>query len=82
MLDEYTARNNQALISLIEDHNVILKKFPDEVLYELERISKEVLEEFVEEDKFATEVYQSILDFKKGVTNYHKISEEAIYDLR
>ena len=70
MLDEYTARNNQALISLIEDHNVILKKFPDEVLYELERISKEVLEEFVKEDKFATEVYQSILDFKKGVTNY------------
>ena len=67
---------------MIEDHNVILKKFPDEVLYELERISKEVLEEFVEEDKFATEVYQSILDFKKGVTNYHKISEEAIYDLR
>ena len=36
MLDEYTARNNQALISLIEDHNVILKKFPDEVLEELE----------------------------------------------
>ena len=82
MLDEYTARNNQALISLIEDHNVILKKFPDEVLYELERISKEVLEEFVEEDKFATQVYQSILDFKKGVANYHKISEEAIFDLR
>ena len=26
MMDEYTARNNQALISLIEDHNVILKK--------------------------------------------------------
>ena len=43
MMDEYTARNNQALISLIEDHNVILKKFPDEVLFELEKISKEVL---------------------------------------
>ena len=82
MLDEYTARNNQALISLIEDHNVILKKFPDEVLEELEKISKEVLQEFVANDDFAKEIYQSILEFKKGVSNYHKISEQAIYDLR
>ena len=82
MMDEYTARNNQALISLIEDHNVILKKFPDEVLFELEKISKEVLEEFVSEDEFAKEIYKSILDFKAGVSNYHKISEQAIYELR
>ena len=82
MMDEYTARNNQALISLIEDHNVILKKFPDEVLFELEKISKEVLEEFVSEDELAKEIYKSILDFKGGVSNYHKISEQAIYELR
>ena len=53
-----------------------------EVLEELEKISKEVLQEFVANDDFAKEIYQSILEFKKGVSNYHKISEQAIYDLR
>ena len=59
-----------------------LLNIPDEVLEELEKISKEVLQEFVANDDFAKEIYQSILEFKKGVSNYHKISEQAIYDLR
>ncbi|MDG1474814.1 MAG: TRAP transporter substrate-binding protein, partial [Porticoccaceae bacterium] len=32
MLDEYTARNNEALISLVETHGVQLRKLPDEVI--------------------------------------------------
>ena len=32
MLDEYTARNNQALETLVNDHDVQLRKLPDDVL--------------------------------------------------
>ena len=45
VLDEYTARNNEALVSLIEEHGVQLKKLPDDVVRELRRISEEIIEE-------------------------------------
>ena len=82
MLDEYTSRNNQALISLVNDHNVELRKLPNDVLAEFKRITEEILVEMTQEDESSKKIYESLFNFQKNVSQYHEISEEAIYKLR
>ena len=82
MLDEYTARNNNALIELVEKHGVSLRKLPDDVLRELKKVSDEVMKEFVAKDDMARKVYDSYSNFKEDVVNYHNISEKAYIDAR
>ena len=82
MLDEYTANNNRALTELIEVHGVELRKIPDDVLIELRRISKEVMEEFIEDDEMAAKIYNSYRAFKQDVIQYHEISEKAFIEMR
>jgi TRAP-type mannitol/chloroaromatic compound transport system substrate-binding protein len=82
MLDEYTARNNAALVSLVDEHGVQLRRLPDDVLIELHRISDEVLAELVAKDPQAKRVYESQKAFQKQATDYHEISEEAYYRAR
>lgn len=82
MLDEYTARNNQALVELVEVHKVDVRKLPDEVLAELRTLSKQVQEEMASENEFAKRVSDSVEAFKKQATAYHGISEEAYYQAR
>ncbi|MFK7975259.1 MAG: TRAP transporter substrate-binding protein [Halioglobus sp.] len=82
MLDEYTARNNAALQSLINDHNVQLRRLPDDVLHALWKSSQKVMGELVESDPMAAKVYESYSEFYKGVRNYHHISEQAYINVR
>ena len=82
MLDEYTANNNRALTELVEVHGVELRKLPDDVLIELRRISKEVMEEFIEDDEMAAKIYNSYRAFKQDVIQYHEISEKAFIEMR
>lgn len=82
MLDEYTARNNQALISLINDHGIELRKLPDDVLAEFKKITDELLLEMIEKDDASRKIYKSLSEFQKNVYDYHEISEKALYELR
>jgi TRAP-type mannitol/chloroaromatic compound transport system substrate-binding protein len=82
MLDEYTARNNQALNELINKHDVKLRKLPDDVLRKLREISDEVIQDFIADDEMAQKVHASYSDFKDQVINYHRISEKAYIDTR
>ena len=82
VLDEYTSRNNQALIDLVDQHGVELRKLPNEVLAELERLSAEVLDELAAENELTQRISASIKTFKENAMAYHAISEEAYYDAR
>ncbi len=82
LLDEYTARNNAALVQLVDEHGVQLRRLPDDVLVELHRISDEVLTELTDKDPLAKRVYESVKAFQTQVTDYHEISEEAYYQAR
>jgi|TARA_B110000483_G_scaffold243370_1_gene332793 TRAP-type mannitol/chloroaromatic compound transport system substrate-binding protein len=82
MLDEYTARNNQALMSLVNDHGVELRRLPDDVLAEFKKITNELLKEMIEEDESSKKIYESLSEFQKNVFQYHEISERANYNLR
>ena len=77
MLDEYTTRNVAALETLVNDEGVVLKAFPPKVLLELEKISKQVIEEQANQDPLMRKVYAAYHAYEQGVRQYHKISEDA-----
>ena len=82
MLAEFTARNQRALMTLVNEHGVELRKFPDEVLKRLKDLSQEVLREIVDRDPVARRVYESQRAFQDQVERWHDVSEYAYYQAR
>ena len=82
MLAEYTARNPVALKNLIEEHGVIFKPFPDDVLAALKAYSHEVVAELGAKDALAKRIYDSYTSFAAQVRAYHDVSELAYYKVR
>ena len=82
MLDEFTARNNAALQTLINDHGVELRKFPDDVLRKLQLSATEVYAELAADDPMSAKVYPSFNAFLDQVAQYHRISEQAYINSR
>lgn len=82
MLAEFTARNGAALDTLINEHGVELRAFPQPVLEHLQKLSLEVLEDMAARDPVAKKVYASYRKFRKHVTDWHAVSEQAYYNAR
>ena len=82
MLDEFTARNASSLRTLVEVHNVQLRKLPDDVLNEFRRISKIVVKEIAQDDELSQRIYQSYIDFKKETMAYYAITDRAFTEHR
>ncbi|WNO09085.1 TRAP transporter substrate-binding protein [Teredinibacter sp. KSP-S5-2] len=82
MLDEYTARNNSALVELVEKHGVDVRPFPDDVLTAFKQASVEVYEELADKDPHFAKVYRSYMGFLKGANEYLEISEKAYLNKR
>ena len=82
MLDEYTARNNAALLELDNNPNVSIRRFPDDVLTALHQATNVYLEEMTEQDEMTKKVYKSWKAFAEGAKNYHQISEQAYINAR
>jgi TRAP-type mannitol/chloroaromatic compound transport system substrate-binding protein len=82
MLSEYTARNNQALETLINKHNVKVLPLPDAVLKKLQVISEQVVEELAAKDPVSKKIYTSFMQFRKQVMQWDKISEQAFFRAR
>ncbi len=77
MLSEFTARNNQALQQLVNQHNVQVKALPDDVLIKLRTLSEEVVSEMVEREPMARKIYESFDQFRRQVIEWEKVSEQA-----
>ncbi|WP_205859117.1 TRAP transporter substrate-binding protein [Pleionea sediminis] len=82
ILANFTEKNNQALEVLINEHNVQLKKLPQDVLDKFEALSEEVVKELAQTDEFAQRVYDSYVKYKKQVYKWHQVSEQSFYSLR
>jgi TRAP-type mannitol/chloroaromatic compound transport system substrate-binding protein len=82
MLAEYTTRNNQALQTLVNEHKVDLRRFPDEVLQKLKTLSDEVVGEVAEKDPMSKKVYDSFIQFRDQAKAWHAISEQAYLNAR
>lgn len=82
VLDEYTARNNDALETLVNEHDVELRRIPDEVLDRAREHAADVTAELAESNEMAARIYESYTDFQSKVEDYHAISEQAYYNAR
>ncbi len=82
MLDEFTGRNNRALEELVNKHRVDLRPIPEEVLKELERIAHQIYDEESAKNPDFKRVYDAYMEFYNGIKNYHRVSEQAYYELR
>jgi TRAP-type mannitol/chloroaromatic compound transport system substrate-binding protein len=82
MLSEFTARNNAALVTLVQEHGVQLRRLPDDVLVKLKAISKEVVAEAALENELAERIHNSYTTFQQDVARYHSYSEQAYLNAR
>lgn len=82
MLSEFTARNSQALKTLVDEHGVQLRRFSDELLAQIGKVSAEVVAEIAGQDPFSSRVYSSFDAFRKNSIAYTHVSEEAYTQAR
>jgi TRAP-type mannitol/chloroaromatic compound transport system substrate-binding protein len=82
VLNEFVAKNNGALNTLVSEHGVILKKFPDDVLNALGGLAGQVVGDLAAADPLSGEVMSSIVAFRKQAIAYAKVSEQAFYNAR
>ncbi|RXJ73887.1 ABC transporter substrate-binding protein [Veronia nyctiphanis] len=82
MLAEFTARNNAALKTLVNEHNVQLKPYPKEVLSELQALADTVVAEEANADEISKKVYESYKAFRTEAIDWHAISEQAMLNAR
>ena len=82
MLAEFTARNNTALQTLVNEHHVDVREFPKPVLDKLRVLSAEVVAELAGQDELSASVYESYRQFQQQVVAWHDISERTYLNVR
>ena len=82
MLDEFTARNNESLTTLLEEHSTKLRSLPDDVMDVLHSNAVIALEQLKKDDPMAQKISVSYEAFLDGVRTYHEISERAYLNAR
>ncbi len=74
---QFEALNLKALQEMEEKYDVQVLPFPDDVLAELRRLTRETLEEEAADDPDFARVYQAYRDFRAGNDAWNAISEDA-----
>ena len=82
VLAEFTARNAEALTTLVAEHGVQLRAFPAEVLARLEIESQAVIAEMAGDDPLHERILASHAAFSERVRRYHRITEQAYLEAR
>jgi len=82
VLAEFTARNSEALETLVRDHGVEVRPFPPEVLAALRSESAAVISELAGEDPLHSRILESQAAFSQRVRAYHEVTERAFLNAR
>ena len=82
MYADFEARNGIALATLINEHGVELRAFPDEVLAEFKRVTFEVLEELAADDVMAGRIWASQKAFLDTVRLWTEIGSQYFVNHR
>ena len=77
MISEFSAKNNAALDTLVNKHQVSVKALPDDVLKKLHWLSNEVVQDIVDRDAFSQKVYASYSSFQQQAIKWSDVSEYA-----
>ncbi len=82
MLSEYTARNEQALQTLVNKHQVQIRHFPEDVLRKFKRLTEEVIADVTAKDPLAAKVWASQKAFLQQVSQWTRLSEQSYLKAR
>jgi len=82
MLADYTARNFGALKTLVDEHGVGVRRFPDDVLARFRELSAGVVAEVAAANPLAGRVHESWRSFLDAVGDWNTLSEKAYFDIR
>ncbi|MBJ3774432.1 TRAP transporter substrate-binding protein [Acuticoccus mangrovi] len=82
MLNEFVAKNAQALVQIKATEGVEVRTLSDETLSALAEAAKGVVENVATQDPLAQKVYDSIMTFSKMVRPYTVISEASYINVR
>jgi TRAP-type mannitol/chloroaromatic compound transport system substrate-binding protein len=82
MVAEYTHGNAYALQQLVEDPDVELRRFPQEVLDVLKNITNEIVAEWIAKDPAAKKIADSYYAFLEKAEFGQKVTEQAYLETR
>jgi len=82
MLAEFTARNSSSLQTLVNEHQVELRRLPDDVLAKLKALSEEVVAETAQGNPLAQRILDSYTKFLQDQRAYQEITEKAYLNVR
>jgi len=82
MLSDFTAKNNAALNTLLNEHKVQLRQYPTEVLEVFKKHANDVIIELSESSEIAGRIYQSYQSFAEQSKSWLNISENAYLKAR
>lgn len=82
MLSDFTYNNGVALKKLIDEHNVQLRRYPDEVLERLRTIGEEFMNDLSNESALMGRIYASFQAYTDIVRPWTAISEQPLLNLR
>lgn len=74
LLAEFNTRNHEALRTLVDEHGVDVRRFPDDVLEALERYSIEVLDDLAAADPMVARVYAAYQEYRSRIEPWLEIS--------
>jgi TRAP-type mannitol/chloroaromatic compound transport system substrate-binding protein len=79
-LAAFDAQSGAALDKLVKEHNVDVQVYPEDVLKELKKISKEVIEAEAQKDPFTLKVHEDYKAFQAKTAVWGKMSEKVYWD--
>jgi TRAP-type mannitol/chloroaromatic compound transport system substrate-binding protein len=82
MLAEFNAQNGAALNTLVKEHNVQLKQFPEDVMKAIGKASGEVLAELAAADETVKKIYDSFIAFRTSAMEWARVSDQAYWNAR
>ena len=82
MLADYTAKNNQALQTLVTKHKVELRQYPDDVVKKLNELATQVIAKVGEHDALSKKIHDSFMDFRNNVIQWSRVSEQGYMKAR
>jgi TRAP-type mannitol/chloroaromatic compound transport system substrate-binding protein len=79
---EINAKNADSLKVLVEEHGVEVRRFNDDLLKEVGRVSGEVVAEVGKSDPMTLKVYDSYMDFRSKAIGWAAIADQGYYNAR
>lgn len=81
-LAQYNNDSAALLSQLVEQHGTQLRRYPDDVLREIARVARQVMEEIAASDDMARRVYESFLKARRAGLAWGEVSELAYWKAR